>query len=657
MPPDDPATPTPSADAEPGPSPEAPPAEARRKPAYLLLLSLGALGVVYGDIGTSPLYAIRESFSGHFGVEPTTENVLGVLSLITWSLVLIVAVKYLLIVLRADNEGEGGILALTTLVSPPEGTDAAARRSRHRGRVFLAALGIFGAALLYGDGMLTPAISVLSAVEGLGVVQPSLSRFVVPITVAIILALFLYQRRGTAHVGKLFGPVTLVWFLTLAALGVRGILLAPEILAAANPVHAVAFFSNNGLAGVLVLGAVFLVVTGGEALYADLGHFGRGPIQLDWFAIVMPALLLNYYGQGALVLSDPTTTTSPFFLLAPHWALIPLIVLSTAATIIASQAVITGVFSLTMQAVQLGYWPRLEVRHTSPQEYGQIYVPPMNWLLMFGTVVLVVAFGSSSALAAAYGVAIVCTMLVTTILLYVVLPERWGWPPWLAALVVSVFLVAELAFFAANVVKIHEGGWVSLAVAALVYVVMTTWRDGRRTIAQRIHERVVPLDSFLGTLAFQGVVRVRGNAIYMTSNAWVTPPPLLMMIRHQHALHKRVVILTVENVRAPHVPRVDRLRVQDLGGGFYRVVARYGFMETPNVLRILERLRERGLDLPLSETTFFLGRERLLPIGGPVVARWRMGIFSFLSRNSQRATSFFNIPADRVVEVGSQIEV
>lgn len=613
---------------------------------------------MYGDIGTSPLYAVRESFSGHFGVSPTSSNVLGVLSLITWSLVLIVSIKYLIIVLRADHEGEGGILALTTLITPENGQQSEAKRfGKLRARMLLVSVGLFGAALLYGDGMLTPAISVLSAVEGLQVLQPSLSPFVVPITIVILAALFLVQRRGTAGVGKLFGPITLLWFLALAVLGIRGILMAPEVLAALNPMHAVTFFGDNGLAGILVLGAVFLVATGAEALYADLGHFGPGPIQFDWFALVMPSLLLNYFGQGALVMSNPSATASPFFLLAPSWGLIPLIALSTAATVIASQAVISGVYSMTMQAVQLGYWPRLEIRHTSPQEFGQIYVPPMNWLLLLGTVALVVGFGSSSALAAAYGVAIVCTMLVTTILLFVILPERWGWPPWLAALVVSVFLAAELAFFAANMVKIHEGGWVSLLIAAAVYLVMTTWRDGRRVVGQRLQARVVPLESFLETLASQAIVRVRGHAVYMTGNPWVTPPALLMMIQHQHSLHKRVVVLSIENVRVPHVRGERRLHVEDLGSGIHRVIARYGFMEMPNVLHVLERLRERGLELPLAETTFFLGRERLMAKRGPLLARWRVGLFSFLARNSQRATAFFNIPPDRVIEVGSQIEV
>lgn len=633
----------------------APAARARRRPGYVAVLSLAALGVVYGDIGTSPLYALRESFLGHFSVAPTPENVLGVLSLVTWTLVVLVAVKYVGIVLRADNEGEGGILALMTLASP--GADAAtAPAPSRRARRFLVWIGLFGAGLLYGDGMLTPAISVLSAVEGIKVVQPSLGRLVVPVTLAILLLLFAFQRHGTRRVGRFFGPVMAVWFVTIGALGVRGILLAPGILLALSPVHAVLFFENNGLAGLLVLGAVYLVATGAEALYADLGHFGATPIRIDWFLLVMPCLLLNYFGQGALVLLDPTTTTNPFYLLAPHRFLPFLIVLATLATVIASQAVISGVFSLTMQALQLGYWPRLAVHHTSSKEYGQIYVPAMNWLLLAGTALLVVAFGSSSALAAAYGVAIVVTMLVTTVLLYVVLPQRFGWNPVASSLLVTVFLAAELAFFAANAVKVEAGGWVSLLIAALVYLVMTTWQAGRQRVAAHLNERAVPLEGFLRTLAFQGLVRVRGNAVYMTSNPDTTPPALLMMIQHQHALHKRVVVLTVQNERVPYVRGERGLVATALGSGFYRVVARYGFMEQPDVPRILERLKDRGLELAMAETTFFLGRERVVPASARRVLRWRMGIFSFLARNAQRATAFFNIPADRVVEVGSQIE-
>lgn len=630
----------------------------KKNSSRLPLLSLTALGVVFGDIGTSPLYAVRESFSGHFGVSPTPQNILGVLSLISWALILIVSVKYLILVLRADNDGEGGVLALSSLIDPQNGGEAeTGRRGRRRAKMILVSIGLFGAALLYGDGMLTPAISVLSAIEGLKVLEPSLERFVVPLTVLVLVGLFLLQRRGTTGVGILFGPVTLVWFLALTALGIRGILLAPEVLAALNPLRGAVFLAQNGLPAFLVLGAVILVVTGAEAIYADMGHFGRRPIRFSWFSLVFPALLINYYGQAALVLSDPSAVQSPFYLLAPSWALVPLIVLATAATVIASQAVITGVFSLTTQAVNLGYWPRLEIRHTSSREYGQIYVPQVNWALLLSTVLLVVAFGSSSALAAAYGIAIVSTMIVTTLLLFVVAPQRWGWSPWLTRLVLLGFLTIELAFFGANIIKVHEGGWVPLLVAGVVYLMMTTWRDGRKMLGKRLEERLMPLPQFVDTLGSRAIVRVPGNAVYMTGNPGMTPSALLMNLEHQKTLHERILVMTVATDRVPHVRGERRVQLDELGKGIHRVIARYGFRETPDVPRILDRLKEKGLELPLSETTFFLGRERLMTTRGPMLGRWRVGLFSFLARNSQRATAFFNIPPDRVVEVGSQIEV
>jgi KUP system potassium uptake protein len=634
------------------------PSSTTGRPRYLALLSLGALGVVYGDIGTSPLYAVRESFSGHFGVAPLRENVLGVLSLITWSLAIIVAIKYHLVVIRADNEGEGGILALTALIRPRTRDAHGTRRSlASHTRATIVMVGLFGAALLYGDGILTPAISVLSAVEGIKIYQPGLADYVVPLTVVILILLFIIQRTGTLGIGKLFGPITLVWFLAIALLGVRGILRAPEVLGAVNPRHAILFFQANGLMGILVLGAVFLVVTGGEALYADLGHFGHLPIQLDWFLIVFPCLLLNYFGQAALVLSDPSTIVNPFYLLAPHWALWPLILLATCATIIASQAVISGVFSMTMQAVQLGFWPRADVRHTSSREFGQIYVPSMNWSLLVMTVLLVIGFRSSSALAGAYGIAIVCTMLVTTLLLYIVLPEKLGWPKAAAWALLTVFLVVELLFFAANIIKIAEGGWVPLLIGAIVFLMMTTWRSVRRELSRRINERLQPLDAFVKEIPGRGAARVPGDAIYMTGNAHLTPPALLMNVEHQKTLHARVLIVTVDNVSTPHVRDEHRLHVEDLGHGVHRVIARYGFMETPDVQHVLNLLRRQGIHVSVEQATFFLGRERVLARGRNPIARWRVGLFAFMSRNSQRATAFFNIPPERVVEVGSQIEV
>ena len=635
----------------PEPAPPAPPAAPRR----FWFLSLAAVGVVYGDIGTSPLYAVRESFSGHYGVEPDAANILGVLSLILWSLVLVVSVKYLGVVLRADNHGEGGILALTALITPEEAGDMGASRKRLRGPLVL--IGIFGAALLYGDGVLTPVISVLGAMEGIEVAAPHLSAFVVPATIAVLLVLFLAQRRGTAGVGALFGPVTLVWFLVLAALGVRGILLNPSVLAAVNPAYAVAFLQGGGLTGFLVLGAVFLVVTGSEALYADLGHFGKGPIRLAWFAAAFPALLLNYFGQGALLLADPTATTSPFYLLAPRWAVVPLIALATMATIIASQAIITGVFSLTMQAVQLGLWPRLEIRHTSATEYGQIYVPMVNWALMLGTIALVVTFRSSAAIAGAYGLSIIGTMIVTTVLLYVVAPSRFGWNPAVSALVLSLFLFVELSFLGANLTKFVEGGWVPLAIAGAIFILMVTWRDVRESVGRRIQKELLPLPTFLDEIPAKSITRVRGNAVYMTGNPKVTPTALVKNLEHQRTLHTTIILLSVRFERVPHVASGQRLAVDYLGRGFYYALARYGFLEVPNVPRLLDLFGERGMPLPLQETTFFLGRERVVPKKGAWPLRWRTHLFSFMSRNSQRATAFFRIPPDRVVEVGSQVEV
>lgn len=614
----------------------------------LLPASLAALGIVYGDIGTSPLYALRESFSGHYGIAPNPDNVLGVLSLITWALVLIICIKYLLIVLRADNEGEGGIIALTALLS---GTTASSRRLR----MVLLSVGLFGAALLFGDGVLTPAISVLSAVEGIEIYAQPLEDWTVPVTVGILLGLFLLQRRGTAGIGAMFGPVSLVWFLVLAALGVKGILLAPQVLDALYPSHAVWFFQHNGLAGYLVLGAVFLVVTGAEALYADLGHFGRRPIRFAWFALVLPALLLNYYGQGALVLWDPAMARSPFYLLAPSWGLVPLILLATAATIIASQAIISGVFSLSLQAVQLGHWPRLRILHTSPTMFGQIYVPAANWALMIATTLLVLVFRSSSALAGAYGIAIVCDMIITTLLLYVVVPSRLGWPPFLARLALTAFLLVELAFFGANFVKIPEGGWVPLAIAAVLFVMTTTWQSGRRLLGDRIRENLRPLDKFLADFDPAGVTRVPGNAIYMTGNQRLVPNVLLQNLKHQKTLHENVFIVTVLNIAAPTVRHSERMTLDSLTHGFHRVVVRYGFMEGPDMMEILALLAERGLVVRVEESTFFLGRERLVAAPGPFLLRWRALLFAFMARNSQRATAYFNIPPDRVVEVGTQV--
>jgi KUP system potassium uptake protein len=616
----------------------------------LLALSLGALGVVYGDIGTSPLYALRECFHGEWAVAATPANVLGVLSLVVWSLLALISVKYLAFVLRADNRGEGGILALVALLVPH--AEAPVGRARQ-----LALIGIFGAALLYGDSMITPAISVLSAVEGLEIATPALAHLVVPATVAILLGLFALQPRGTGRVGSLFGPVTLLWFGTLALLGLGGIAREPSVLAAVNPVHAVRFFAANGAQGFLVLAAVFLVVTGGEALYADMGHFGRRPIRAAWFAVVLPGLLLNYFGQGALLLLDPEASHSPFYRLAPAWALYPLVALATAATVIASQAVISGAFSLTHQAIQLGYSPRLSVRHTSPHESGQIYVAPANWALMLASCALVVGFGSSTNLAAAYGMAVTANMVLTTLLLCAVASRRWGWGVGAAALALG-FLPMDLAFFGSNLLKITHGGWFSLAVAAAGFALMTTWKTGRRVLRTRLEETALPVDLFLPDLDTARLPRAAHTAVFLTGDPQGTPHALLHNIKHNQVVHQQTIFLTLVTDDVPVVPEAERLSVKPLGQGFFRVVAHHGFMEVPNAPALIERLRaDHALPIDLARTSYFVGREKLIAAGHSGMARWREWLFALMSQNAQSATSYFRIPPNQVVELGAQVEL
>ena len=561
---------------------------------YLATLTVGALGIVYGDIGTSPLYALRECFHGAHGIAPTRENVLGVLSLIFWSLTLIISIKYLVFVMRADNEGEGGILALMALVSKQPD---ARRRSRAR----LIALGLFGAALLYGDGMITPAVSVLSAVEGLNVTTHLFEPYVVPIAIVILVSLFVIQSHGTERIGFLFGPVMIVWFVVIALLGVRWIRQDFHVLVAFNPWHAVQFFAANGFHGFVVLGSVFLVVTGGEALYADMGHFGRRPIRLAWFGLVLPALFLNYLGQGAMLINTPAAAVNPFYLLAPRWALYPLVALATMAAIIASQALISGAFSLTRQAIQLGYSPRLDIQYTSPHQQGQIYIPQVNWLLMISTVGLVVGFRSSSALAAAYGIAVTSTMVITTLLAYLVARRSWGVRRLVAGSLASFFLFIELGFFSANVIKIPHGGWFPLVIGALIYLLLSTWKKGRALLASRLRERLYPFDRFMQDITQSPPHRVPGTAVFMTSNLIGTPPTLLHNLEHNQVLHERVVLLTVVTSDAPHVEDADRLSVETLGQGFYRVTLRYGFMEEPDVPAALALGAEQGLPLGRGE--------------------------------------------------------
>lgn len=616
------------------------------------VLALGALGVVYGDIGTSPLYALRECFHGKESLAVTHDNVLGVLSLIFWALVIVISIKYLALVMRADNEGEGGILALLALAFPERRT-----RSKTRLWIIMAGVGLFGSALLYGDGMITPAISVLSAVEGLRVATPLFNPYVIPITIAILIGLFSLQRHGTGKVGNIFGPVTLVWFLSLAVLGVRGILHEPRVLNALNPTYAAQFFMHNGWIGFVVLGAVFLVVTGGEALYADMGHFGKSPIRLAWFTLVLPALLLNYLGQGALLLDHPAAMENPFYRLAPSWALYPMVLLATLATVIASQALISGAFSLTMQAVQLGYSPRLRIEYTSPEAKGQIYIPYVNRFLMLCCIGLVLGFQSSSNLAAAYGVAVTQTMIITTALFYFVARRLWKWSSAKAAAVCAPFLVVELAFAGANALKIVHGGWFPLLVGAGIFTVMTTWKRGRQILGAKLRKSALPYDQFLADVKKHPPTRVPGTAVFLSGNAEGTPLALLHNLKHNKILHERVILLTIETEDVSHVSRSERVKVEEQKDGFYRVTAHYGFMEDPNVPEVLALCTEKGLKLHETETTFFLSRQAIVPTKAPGMALWREKLFSFMARNAQSPADFFRLPANRVVELGMHVEI
>ena len=625
---------------------------ARRAPRgrYLLILSLSALGVVYGDIGTSPLYALRECFHGPHAIAPLPANILGVLSLIFWALVLVISIKYLVFVLAADNHGEGGILALTALATPikPSG------RSEYK---VLIMMGIFGAALLYGDGVITPAISVLSAVEGITVATPFLSHVVLPATIVILVGLFLFQSHGTARVGKIFGPVMLLWFGALALLGIAQIVRHPSVLVAVSPSYALEFFLHNHWHGFLILGAVFLVVTGGEALYADMGHFGTRPIRLVWFSLVLPALLLNYFGQGALLLEDPEAAHNPFYRLAPAWALYPMIILATSAAIIASQAVISGAFSLTMQAVQLGFSPRIKINHTSTREYGQIYVPAVNWALMIGCIAIVIGFRSSSNLAAAYGVAVTSTMVITTVLFYIVARRIWGWSI-LAALPLAIFfLIIDVAFFGANIIKVADGGWFPLLLAWAVFTVMTTWKTGRRILSERIQREARPLEEFLDEMTRHPPTRVPGTAVFMNGNASRTPPALLHNLEHNKVLHEHVLFVTVKTRLLPFVAPEERVETESLGHGFHRLKIYYGFMEDPDIPHVLSEAQIPGFTYDREDLTYFLGRETIIPAKRPGMALWREHLFAVVAHNATSATAYFCLPPDRVVEMGEQIEI
>ncbi len=615
-------------------------------------MTLGALGVVYGDIGTSPLYALRECFAGPHAPPPTPENVVGILSLIFWSLLGIVSFKYLAMMLRATNRGEGGILALMALAFPLQ-TSGGGRR-----RAILIGLGVFGAALLYGDGIITPSISVLSAIEGLKVATPAFEHYVIPITIMTLVALFAAQCHGTSKVGAVFGPVMVLWFVLLGVLGVRGIFLEPQVLRSLAPAPGLLFLLHNGWLGFITLGAVFLAVTGAEALYTDVGHFGTRPIRLAWFGGVLPALFLNYLGQGALVLHDPKSVSQPFFLLAPHWALYPLVGLSTAATVIASQALISGAFSLTIQAIQLGYLPRLVVKHTSSQTRGQVYLPHINWTLMVACIGLVLGFGSSSNMAGAYGIAVAMGMLATSVLFYFAARRAWGWGPARAGLVCGIFLALGTPFFLASLVKVLKGGWFPLAIGAAVFLLMTTWKRGRFLTWTRLKAASMPLDLFLDSIAKSpNVGRAPGTALFMSSNPEGTPLALLHNLKHNKVLHERNLLLTIVTDEVPHVSPEQRLQVETLSANFHRLIAHYGFMEEPNVPALLATAPIGGRPIKIAETSFFLSRETILLSRSQRMSAWRQWLFSVMSRAAQSASSFYRIPADRVVELGMQIEL
>lgn len=612
-------------------------------------LVMAALGVVFGDIGTSPLYALRECFNPEHGIAVTAVNVLGLLSLILWSLVLVISVKYVGIVLRADNRGEGGVLALSTLLS------AASNNWRLWGPV--SAVGLFGAALFFGDGFITPAISVLSAMEGLTVATPHLERFVLPGALVILTSLFFVQKRGTGAMGRMFGPITLLWFVTLAVLGIRWIVMTPSVLLAINPVYAFEFFLHNGTAGFITLASVFLAVTGGEALYADMGHFGRSPIRRGWFVIVLPALVLNYFGQGALLLGNPDAVVNPFYNLAPRWLLPLLIVLAACATVIASQAVISGVFSITRQALNLGYLPRLRVLHSSEEEIGQVYVPTVNWMLFIGTLTLVLTFQSSSALAGAYGIAISSTMLIDSILVIMLLRIRKGRNYRLTVGVLGFIAAIEAAFFLSNLLKFDDGGWLPIAAAIVVYVLMSTWQEGRRTLNWLIAKEQMPVRDFLTMIGKEVPHRVDGTAVYLASEAGGMPRALLNNLRFNRVLHERNVLLTFVRPEVPFVPPEERIEVQNLGPGLCRVIARYGFMETPNVVAALRSAEEKGVPYEPEQTVYVVGRENPVFAVGSGMPLWRKRLFALMGRNSQLAAIHFGVPSHRTLEVSSQVRL
>jgi KUP system potassium uptake protein len=622
---------------------------AHNKFSYLSVITIAALGVVYGDIGTSPLYSVKECFHGSHGLAPSHANILGILSLIFWSLIIVVSIKYIIVVMRADNDGEGGILALMELVRPSKKTGMAF--------TLIIAMGLFGASLLYGDGIITPAISVLSAIEGLNVATTFFEPYIIPLTVGILIILFIMQKRGTGGIGMIFGPIMAVWFLTIAILGITSIIKFPVVFKALDPSYAYSFFLENGFHGFVILGSVFLVVTGGEALYADMGHFGTKPIRIAWFSLVLPSLVLNYFGQGAVLLNNPAAIENPFYYLAPHWALYPMVILSTCATVIASQAIISGAFSLTLQAIQLGYLPRLTIRHTSQEERGQIYIPSINWMLFISTVALVLNFKTSSNLAGAYGIAVTTTMVITAILAFTAMRKLWHWSIFISILITIFFLSVDLSFWGANLLKIANGGYVPLAMGLGIYLLMSTWNWGRKLLFSNLQKETLPIENSIMEFLSIRLVTIQGTAIYMSSNAYGTPPALIHNIKHNKILHKQVIILTILFDKVPHLNLEKRIEISSPTEGFYKVIAHYGFMDNANIMDIIEILNKNGLKLKLDHTTFFLGRERLSIKHKGGLLDWRKKLFIAMSYNAQRATEFFNIPANRVFEIGTQVEL
>jgi len=615
----------------------------------LATLSLAALGVVYGDIGTSPLYTMKEVFAGgHHPVPITPDNVLGILSLIFWSLMVVVTIKYVAFIMRADNKGEGGIMALMALAMRP-----AAEGSRRRSTILM--LGLFGTALFYGDALITPAISVLSAVEGLEVVTPALKPYVIPLTLIVLVVLFVMQRAGTASVGRLFGPVMGLWFLVLAGLGVYNVAAHPAVLAALNPLHGFSFMASNPVLGFFSLGAVVLAQTGAETLYADMGHFGRRPIQLAWIVLVLPALVLNYFGQGALLIADPLAIENPFYRLAPEALLLPMVVLATVATVIASQAVISGAFSMTQQVMQLGYSPRLEIQHTSQQAIGQIYLPGVNWALFVAVIALVLGFGSSTSLAAAYGIAVTGTMVITTVLAFMVTRYLWQWKLPLAIVGALPFLCVDLGFFSANLVKVTDGGWFPLVFGVGIFLLLTTWKRGRQLLHERLESGMLDLRSFAASMAQEAVARVPGTAVFLTPGPDHVPHALLHSLKHYQVLHERVVIVTVVVHDVPYLPDTQRAVVEPLANDFWRVSVHYGFMDEADLPVALDSCAAQGLAFDLMTTSFFLGRETLIPRFGSELAFWREVLFITMFRNAGSAASFFKLPPGRVVELGAQV--